>query len=150
MDGFVNHDGRGVCGVDNDHAVLVGRRSWPLQEWWSPPDLSAQAKTVESLGYSPVWVAWYAMVRGVIVVADTIKDTASAIPSSVSPGCDRSPHGGQHPRRSRSRGAGRHRPRRFIAEALLGDKVSAVNACRPRERTGPWWATAATTPRLSP
>jgi P-type Cu+ transporter len=33
VDGFSNHDGLGVTGVVEGHAVLVGRRSWLDHEW---------------------------------------------------------------------------------------------------------------------
>jgi P-type Cu+ transporter len=78
-DGFSNHDGRGVTGVVEGRAVLVGRRSWLEQEWsiHAPADLRAQAEAAEADGQTPVWVAWDGAARGVIVVADTIKDTSA-------------------------------------------------------------------------
>ncbi len=77
---FVNHDGRGVTGVVDGHAVLVGRRSWLAQEWSlpAPSGLATVAEEAEAQGTTPVWVAWDGVVRGVIVVADTIKDTSAA------------------------------------------------------------------------
>ena len=77
---FVNHDGRGVSGVVEGHAVLVGRRSWLAQQWSlpAPPALAAVAEEAEAQGTTPVWVAWDGAVRGVIVVADTIRDTSAA------------------------------------------------------------------------
>src|SRR5665647_1712513 len=33
VEDFSNHDGRGVSGVVDGHAVLVGRQSWLAQEW---------------------------------------------------------------------------------------------------------------------
>ena len=77
---FVNHDGRGVSGVVEGHAVLVGRRSWLAQQWSlpAPPALAAVAEEAEAQGTTPVWVAWDGAVRGVIVVADTIKATSAA------------------------------------------------------------------------
>jgi len=79
VDGFSNHDGRGVTGVVDGHAVLVGRRSWLEQEWsiHAPADLTAFAEAAEADGQTPVWVAWDGTARGVIVVADTIKDTSA-------------------------------------------------------------------------
>ena len=77
---FANHDGRGVSGVVEGHAVLVGRRSWLAQQWSlpAPPALAAVAEEAEAQGTTPVWVAWDGAVRGVIVVADTIRDTSAA------------------------------------------------------------------------
>jgi len=77
---FANHDGRGVTGVLDGHAVLVGRRSWLAGDWSlsAPADLIAAAEDAEAQGTTPVWVAWDGAVRGVLVVADTIKDTSAA------------------------------------------------------------------------
>ncbi|MHB8275735.1 MAG: heavy metal translocating P-type ATPase, partial [Dermatophilaceae bacterium] len=79
VDGFSNHDGRGVSGVVDGHAVLVGRRSWLAQDWSidAPADLVASADAAEADGQTPVWVAWDGAVRGIIVVADTIKSTSA-------------------------------------------------------------------------
>jgi len=80
VDGFTNHDGRGVSGVVDGHAVLVGRRSWLASEWsvTAPTDLTNAAESAESDGMTPVWVAWDGRARGVLVVADTIKETSTA------------------------------------------------------------------------
>ena len=80
VEDFSNHDGRGVSGVVDGHAVLVGRRTWLAQEWsiQAPAELVASAEAAEADGQTPVWVAWDGAVRGVIVVADTIKDTSAA------------------------------------------------------------------------
>jgi Cu+-exporting ATPase len=79
VEGFSNHDGRGVTGLVDGRAVLVGRRTWLEQEWsiHAPDDLLASAKAAEADGQTAVWVAWDGGVRGVIVVADTIKDTSA-------------------------------------------------------------------------
>ena len=80
VEGFGNHDGRGVTGVVAGHGVLVGRRSWLADEWSliAPQDLIGAAEKAEALGRTPVWIAWDGAVRGVIVVADTVKDTSAA------------------------------------------------------------------------
>ena len=79
VEGFSNHDGRGVTGVVDGRAVLVGRRSWLEQEWsiQAPADLVEAAEAAEADGQTPVWVAWDGAARGVITVADTIKDTSA-------------------------------------------------------------------------
>jgi P-type Cu+ transporter len=79
VDEFVNHDGRGVSGVVDGHAVAVGRRTWLAEAWSQHPDqaLVAAADTAEAQGRSPVWVGWDGAVRGVLVVADTVKDTSA-------------------------------------------------------------------------
>jgi len=79
VEDFSNHDGRGVSGVVDGHAVLVGRRSWLAKEWSlnAPDDLIGAADAAEADGQTPVWVAWDGAVRGIIVVSDTIKDTSA-------------------------------------------------------------------------
>jgi P-type Cu+ transporter len=80
VEGFTNHDGQGVSGVVAGHAVLVGRLSWFTDDWslTAPDVLLDAAEHAETQGHTPVWVAWDGAVRGVIVVADTIKDTSAA------------------------------------------------------------------------
>jgi Cu+-exporting ATPase len=79
VDDFRNHDGRGVTGVVGGRAVLVGRRTWLEQEWsiQAPASLLAFADSAEADGQTPVWVAWDGATRGVIVVADTVKETSA-------------------------------------------------------------------------
>ncbi|MDP9325375.1 MAG: heavy metal translocating P-type ATPase [Candidatus Dormibacteraeota bacterium] len=79
VDGFVNHDGLGVSGVVDGHSVVVGRRSWLAEAWSQHPEpaLIEAADAAEAQGRSPVWVGWDGSVRGVLVVADTVKDTSA-------------------------------------------------------------------------
>ena len=80
IEDFSNQNGLGVSAVVDGHAVLVGRASW-LAEHWSlpaPTTLVDAAQAAEVLGRTPVWVAWDGAIRGVIVVADTVKDTSAA------------------------------------------------------------------------
>lgn len=72
---FVNHDGRGVTGVVDGHEVAVGRRSWLTAE--AAPELQTAAQHAETEGRTPVWVAVDGAIAGVIVVSDTVKDTAA-------------------------------------------------------------------------
>ncbi|MGZ5365654.1 MAG: HAD-IC family P-type ATPase, partial [Mycobacterium sp.] len=71
--------GYGVSGVVAGHAVLVGRLSWLTDDWslTAPDELISAAEHAESQGHTPVWVAWDGAVRGVIVVADTVKGTSA-------------------------------------------------------------------------
>jgi len=77
---FSNHNGHGVSGVVAGHAVLVGRLTWLIDDWslTAPDDLASVAEDAQSQGRTPVWVAWDGAVRGVIVIADTVKDTSAA------------------------------------------------------------------------
>jgi Cu+-exporting ATPase len=72
---FVNHDGRGVTGVVDGHRVAVGRLAWLAAD--CPAELQTAATAAEAAGRTPVWVAADDAVVGVIVVADTVKDTAA-------------------------------------------------------------------------
>ncbi|MUL46013.1 copper-translocating P-type ATPase [Mycobacterium sp. CBMA293] len=72
---FVNHDGRGVTGMVDGHQVAVGRSSWLTHE--ADPELQTAAQTAETEGRTPVWVAIDGAIAGVIVVSDTVKDTAA-------------------------------------------------------------------------
>ncbi len=75
---FTNLEGRGVQGVVDGHAVLVGRES--LLADWSlrlSPELAAVKARAEGEGKTVVAVAWDGQTRGVIVVADTIKPTSA-------------------------------------------------------------------------
>ncbi|WP_117434507.1 HAD family hydrolase, partial [Acuticoccus kandeliae] len=73
---FTNHEGLGVQGVVDGHAVLVGRPR--LLEQWSvplPDDLAAVAADEAARGRTTVAVAWDGTARAVFVVADTVKPT---------------------------------------------------------------------------
>ncbi len=136
VEGFTNHDGRGVFGVVNGHAVLVGRRTWLAQEWSldAPTDLLAHGEAAESDGQSPVWVAWDGMVRGVIVVADTIKGTsASAIAQFRQLGLRPVLLTGDNTRAAHAVAAQVGiDPLDVIAEVLPADKVTAVKALQAK------------------
>ncbi len=82
---FVNHDGRGVTGTVTGRRVAVGRLTWLRDEGAAAPTagLVAAAADAEALGQTPVWVAVDDRVRGVIVVADTVKDTAAQAVSDL-------------------------------------------------------------------
>lgn len=76
VDSFENHDGRGVSGVVEGHAVVAGRLSWLRDEWslTPPADLLSVAERAQSEGRTPIWVAWDGEIRAVVVVSDSIKD----------------------------------------------------------------------------
>ncbi|MEP7194653.1 MAG: heavy metal translocating P-type ATPase [Actinomycetota bacterium] len=136
VEGFSNHDGRGVTGVVDGRAVLVGRRSWLEQEWsiHAPADLIASAEAAEADGQTPVWVAWDGAARGVIVVADTIKDTsAQAIAQFRTLGLRPILLTGDNTRAANAVAAQVGiEPADVIAEVLPADKVSAVKALQDK------------------
>jgi P-type Cu+ transporter len=132
VESFSNHDGRGVSGVVDGHAVLVGRRSWLAKDWSisAPEDLTVIADAAEAKGQTPVWVAWDGVARGVIVVADTIKDTsAEAIAQFRALGLRPILLTGDNTRAAHAVAAlVGIEPQDVIAEVLPADKVTAVKA----------------------
>ncbi|GAB2482512.1 heavy metal translocating P-type ATPase [Nocardiopsis aegyptia] len=75
---FANIEGRGVQGVVDGHAVLVGRVAL-LQEWSQdlPEELADAIEAAESEGRTAVAVGWDGRARGVLVVSDTVKPTSA-------------------------------------------------------------------------
>ncbi len=71
---FASHSGTGVSGTVDGHQVVVGRRTQVAGH--PPADLVAAAEQAEADGRTPVWVGWDGAPRGVVVVADTVKDTS--------------------------------------------------------------------------
>jgi P-type Cu+ transporter len=76
---FASHAGLGVTGVVDGHAVAAGRRDWLASEWamQAPPSLVAGAAEAEAAGQTAVFTGWDGEVRGMLVVADTIKPTSA-------------------------------------------------------------------------
>ena len=75
---FGNHEGLGVQGVVDGHAVLVGRPA--LLETRGQPltgELAAAAAAAAAEGRTAVAVAWDGRPRAVLVVADAVKDTSA-------------------------------------------------------------------------
>jgi P-type Cu+ transporter len=75
---FANIEGKGVQGVVDGHAVLVGRESL-LAEWSQElsPELSRTKARAEGQGKTVVAVGWDGRARGILVVADTVKPTSA-------------------------------------------------------------------------
>ncbi|MBO0774114.1 MAG: heavy metal translocating P-type ATPase, partial [Actinobacteria bacterium] len=76
---FASHRGLGVSGTASGHAVVAGRRNW-LETGWAlqvPAELAARAAEAEAAGRTAVFAGWDGQVRGVLVVADTIKPTSA-------------------------------------------------------------------------
>ena len=78
VESFGNSEGLGVQGVVDGHAVVVGRErflaDWSLQ---LNADLRDARDAAEAAGKTPVFVGWDGAVRGMLVVADTVKDTSA-------------------------------------------------------------------------
>jgi Cu+-exporting ATPase len=77
-DDFANVGGKGVQGVVDGHAVVVGRESL-LADHAQQLDtaLSAAKARAEDEGKTAVAVAWDGRARGILVVADTVKPTSA-------------------------------------------------------------------------
>ncbi|MDX3458652.1 heavy metal translocating P-type ATPase [Streptomyces sp. ME02-8801-2C] len=75
---FENVAGLGVQGVVDGHAVLVGREKL-LAEWVIelPRELAEAKAAAEAEGRTAVAVAWDGEARGVLAVADAIKETSA-------------------------------------------------------------------------
>ncbi|MPZ52502.1 MAG: heavy metal translocating P-type ATPase [Acidimicrobiia bacterium] len=76
---FDNVEGKGVQGIVEGHAVLVGRGSLLAEASINlDSDLAEAMSTAEQSGQTTVAVAWDGRARGVLVVADAIKPTSAA------------------------------------------------------------------------
>ena len=78
--GFTSYPGLGARGVVDGHTVLAGRGDW-LESSWAmsvPEPLAARAVRAEKAGQTAVFAGWDGQVRGVLVVADTVKPTSAA------------------------------------------------------------------------
>ncbi|WP_030204756.1 cation-translocating P-type ATPase [Streptomyces sp. NRRL S-87] len=77
-EGFRNVAGLGVEGVVDGHAVLVGREKLLADRSVTLPVELARAKAgAEAAGRTAVLVAWDGAARGVLTVADAVKDTSA-------------------------------------------------------------------------
>jgi P-type Cu+ transporter len=77
---FTSHQGLGVSGVVDGHAVAAGRQSWLESDraLTVPAGLAARAGAAEAAGQTAVLAGWDGRVRGVLVVDDEIKPTSAA------------------------------------------------------------------------
>ncbi|MFC8075493.1 heavy metal translocating P-type ATPase [Streptomyces sp. NPDC057307] len=75
---FTNVAGLGVQGIVEGHAVLVGRERL-LAEWEIrlPEELERAKSQAEAAGRTAIAVAWDGEARGVLEVADAVKDTSA-------------------------------------------------------------------------
>jgi Cu+-exporting ATPase len=75
---FANHEGLGVQGVVEGRAAVVGRPRL-LAEWGLhlPPALQAALADAQGSGRTAVAAGWDGRVRGLLVVADTVKPTSA-------------------------------------------------------------------------
>lgn len=78
VEDFANIEGKGVQGIVDATAVIVGRESL-LADWSQhlSPATSAAKAQAEAAGKTAVAVGWDGQARGVLVVADTVKPTSA-------------------------------------------------------------------------
>jgi Cu+-exporting ATPase len=78
LEDFANHEGLGVEGVVDGHGVQIGRAAF-MADWGLavPNGLDTARAAAEAAGRTAVVVAWDGAVRGVLVVADTVKPTSA-------------------------------------------------------------------------
>jgi Cu+-exporting ATPase len=76
---FTSYHGLGVTAVVDGHAVAVGRAAWLTDEWAGnvTGSLAERAERAEAAGQTAVFAAWDGVVRGVLIVADTVKPTSA-------------------------------------------------------------------------
>ncbi|MEU9893037.1 heavy metal translocating P-type ATPase [Streptomyces phaeochromogenes] len=78
VDGFENVAGLGVRGTVEGHAVLVGRARLLEEAGIAlPEELAAFKRRAEEDGRTAVAVAWDGVARGVVTVADAVKETSA-------------------------------------------------------------------------
>ncbi len=77
VESFQSRAGLGVEAVVDGHAVVVGRPSF-LAEWGVelPGALAAESERLEGEGTTVVAVAWDGAARGLVAVADRVKDSS--------------------------------------------------------------------------
>jgi Cu+-exporting ATPase len=78
VEDFANVPGLGVQGIVDGHAVLVGRPQL-LADWSQhlPASLAEALDAAEAQGHTAVAVGWDGQARGVLVVADTVKESSA-------------------------------------------------------------------------
>ncbi len=79
VENFQNVEGKGVLGIVDGHAMVVGRPTL-LEEWSIEIDADTLAKkeAAEHQGHTVVLVAWDGQLRGLVAVADQVKPTSAA------------------------------------------------------------------------
>lgn len=80
VESMENHAGLGISGRVDSRRVWVGK---PAADVVLPAELDAARRQAESAGQTAVVIAWDDVVRGVAIVADTVKDTSAAAVSSL-------------------------------------------------------------------
>ena len=135
VDDFVAEAGLGVSGKVEGRAVVVGRPALLAEHGMELPTALAQARAAaEALGRTPVAAGWDGRVRGLLVVADTVKDTsAEAVAELRSLGLHPVLLTGDNEAAARAVAA-QVGIDEVVAEVLPADKVAAVKALQAEGR----------------
>ncbi|MFP5253533.1 MAG: heavy metal translocating P-type ATPase, partial [Actinomycetes bacterium] len=137
VESFSSTQGLGVAGVVDGHAVVAGRPGWLADEWSQCLDdeLTDAVAAAEEKGRTAVTVGWDGAVRGVLVVADTIKPTsAQAVAELRELGLRPVLLTGDNERAARAVAA-EVGIDEVIAEVLPADKVAVVQRLQAEGRT---------------
>jgi Cu+-exporting ATPase len=135
VDDFVAEAGLGVSGKVEGRAVVVGRPALLAEHGMELPPALAEARAeAEALGRTPVAAGWDGRVRGLLVVADTVKDTsAEAVADLRSLGLHPVLLTGDNEAAARAVAA-QVGIDEVVAEVLPADKVVAVKALQAEGR----------------
>ncbi len=135
VESFRNAAGKGVTGIVDGRAVVVGRQG--LLDDWSvaaDPALQAEKERLEREGRTAVVAAWDGRVRGIVAVADTVKPTsAEAIRQLRGLGLEPILLTGDN-RAVAERIAAEVGISRVVAEVLPGEKVEAIKGLQAEGR----------------
>ncbi|MDQ1498566.1 MAG: copper-transporting P-type ATPase [Actinomycetota bacterium] len=132
---FRSVSGHGVLATVDGTVVQVGRRKLMSEAGLAiPPSLEARARNLESGGKTAIFAGWGGEVRGVLAVADTLKDDApAAVAELASMNIDVVMITGDNHATAaaiaRSVGI-----RQVLAEVLPADKVAAVRNLQQQGR----------------
>jgi Cu+-exporting ATPase len=82
---FSSQQGLGVQAIVEGHLVAVGRTSWLESQWGITvtEDLKQELEALEQQGRTVIAVAWDGHARGLVAVADRIKETSAAAVSEL-------------------------------------------------------------------
>jgi Cu+-exporting ATPase len=78
VEGFANHEGRGVTGRVGGRDVVAGRAAFVAEQTAAlPAELAGALDRAEALGQTAVVAGWDGTARAVLAVADTVKPTSA-------------------------------------------------------------------------